>query len=274
MARVDSKLLLFIVESPNPIDVFKHRTEGKVLASVSELVGHRADYMLVKTEDELRAAARYIASIDTSADADKQDSEKPIKELGFPLEEIRHLLDDPEFNVREALVLQRELLTERQVRLQTLLQSVEKALEAHEKGIAMSKEEMFEVFGDFDPAEHEAEVQQRWGDTDAFKESRKRTARYTKQDWITIRNEAESIYRRLVDHMEAGQSPSEPKVMDLAEEHRKHIDRWFYPCSKVMHRGLGDLYVNDPRFTANIEKAGVGLAAYLREAIIANAGRP
>lgn len=193
-----------------------------------------------------------------------------FKELGFPLEEIRRLLDDPGFDVRNALATQRELITQRQARLQALLQAVEKAIEAHERGIAMTKEEMFEVFGDFDPTEHQAEAEQRWGDTDAYQESMKRTARYRKQDWIAIKNEAESIYRRLVDHMEAGTRPTDPKVTALAEAHRQHISKWFYECSKELHRGLGDLYVNDPRFTANIDKAGAGLAAYLREVIIAN----
>jgi DNA-binding transcriptional MerR regulator len=194
-----------------------------------------------------------------------------FKELGFPLEEIRRLLDDPGFNVRDALATQRKLITQRQARLQTLLQAVEKAIEAHERGIAMTKEEMFEVFGDFDPTEHRAEAEKRWGDTGAYQESMKRTARYRKQDWIAIRNEAEAIYRRLVDHMEAGTLPTDPKVMALAEEHRQHLSKWFYECSKEIHRGLGDLYVSDPRFMANIDKAGAGLAAYLREAIIANA---
>jgi DNA-binding transcriptional MerR regulator len=196
-----------------------------------------------------------------------------FKELGFPLEEIRLLLDDPGFNVRDALATQRELLTQRQARLQALLQAVEKAIEAHEKGIAMTKEEMFEVFGDFNPTEHQAEAEQRWGETEKYRESMKRTARYKKQDWIAIKNEAESISRRFVDHMEAGTLPTDPKVMALAEEHRQHISKWFYDCSKEMHRGLGDLYVNDPRFTANIDKAAPGLAAFMRESIFANAGR-
>ena len=56
----------------------------------------------------------------------------------------------------------------------------------------------------------------------------------------------------------------------LVEQHRQHIDRWFYPCSKEMHKGLGAMYVADPRFTANLDKAGPGFAQYLSDAIAAS----
>jgi hypothetical protein len=38
-----------------------------------------------------------------------------------------------------------------------------------------------------------------------------------------------------------------------------------------MHRALGEMYVADPRFAANYEKIEPGLAAYVRDAIAANA---
>ena len=41
-------------------------------------------------------------------------------------------------------------------------------------GINLTPEERFEVFGDFNPDEHAAEVEERWGDTDAYRESQRR----------------------------------------------------------------------------------------------------
>ncbi len=61
--------------------------------------------------------------------------------------------------------------------------------------------------------------------------------------------------------------------MDLAEEHRQHISRWFYDCSLEIHRGLGDMYVADPRFTSTYEAIAPGLAQYVRDAVHANADR-
>jgi hypothetical protein len=73
--------------------------------------------------------------------------------------------------------------------------------------------------------------------------------------------------------MEAGTPPSSEAAMDLAERHRQHISRWFYPCPAGMHRGLGELYVADPRFTANIDRMRGGMSQYLCDAFRANADR-
>lgn len=196
-----------------------------------------------------------------------------FKELGFPLEEITRIVRDPAFDLRAALLMQRRLLTERATRVQALIGAVDAALDSLEKGTVMTKEEMFEVFGDFDPSKYEDEVQQRWGNTEAYKESARRTKRYTKQDWVRIKAEGEQIQRDLAAHLEAGHAPTDPAVLEVAERHRAYISRWFYPCSYEIHRGLGELYVNDPRFTENIDKLKPGLAAFTREAFRANAER-
>lgn len=64
-----------------------------------------------------------------------------------------------------------------------------------------------------------------------------------------------------------------PGSPDLAEAHRAHLTRWCYDCPPAMHRGLGELYVTDARFTKTIDRHRSGLAAYLRDAILANAAR-
>lgn len=48
----------------------------------------------------------------------------------------------------------------------------------------------------------------------------------------------------------------------VAEAHRAHIDRWFYPCSPQRHRQLATLYLDDPRFREHFEQRAEGLAAY------------
>ncbi len=63
------------------------------------------------------------------------------------------------------------------------------------------------------------------------------------------------------------------RAMNAGEEHRRHIDTWFYECSHDMHRGLAQMYLADPRFTAYYEGRAEGLAAYLAAAIGANADR-
>jgi hypothetical protein len=97
-----------------------------------------------------------------------------------------------------------------------------------EKGTVMTKEEMFEVFGDFDPSKYEDEAREGWGHSEAYQESARRTARYTKKDWVQIKAEGEQLQRELAAELEAGRAPTEPAVMELAERHRAYITRWFY----------------------------------------------
>jgi len=137
----------------------------------------------------------------------------------------------------------------------------------------MTKEEMFEVFGDFDPAEYEEEVQERWGQSDAYKESSRRTAKYTKSDWERFKAESEQIGTDTARLMDEGVLASDPRAMDLAEQARMQIDAWFYPCSHEMHVNLAEMYLADPRFTATYEKIHEGMARYWHDAILANAAR-
>ena len=140
-------------------------------------------------------------------------------------------------------------------------------------GISLTPEERFEVFGDTDPTQHAAEAAQRWGDTDAYRESSRRTSRYTKADWQRIMAEGKNIETRLAAALAAGLASDSAMAMDLAEEHRRHISGSYYDCPLEMHRSLADMYVQDPRFTAHYEEVAPGLATYVRDAIQANAAR-
>ncbi|MFI7593076.1 MerR family transcriptional regulator [Micromonospora sp. NPDC049359] len=193
------------------------------------------------------------------------------RELGFPLEEITAIIDDPAADPAAHLRRQHELLTERMKRLQEMVTAIEFAMEASKLNIQLTPEERFEVFGDFKPEEYEAEAEQRWGGTDAYRESNRRASRYGKEDWLRIKAENEDWGRRIVALMASGAPADGPEAMDLAEEHRQIISRWFYECSYEVQTGLADMYMADERFTAYYEKIAPGLAAYISEAIHANA---
>ena len=140
-------------------------------------------------------------------------------------------------------------------------------------GFSLTPEEMLEVFGDHDPAEHAAEAEERWGDTDAYRESQRRVASYTKQDWLRLREEVSQIESELAAALRSGQPATSEAAMDAAERHRLHIDRSFYPCAHEMHRALGQMYVDDARFAKHYEDIADGLSVYVRDAIAANADR-
>ena len=196
-----------------------------------------------------------------------------FRELGFGLEEIKTVMNDDGADASAHLRRQHAMLRERIRRLERMAAAVEKALEARTMGISLTPEERLEVFGDFDPDAHTAEAEERWGENDAFRESQRRTARYTKADWERMKVESAAPIGALTAAMRAGAPADSSEAMDAAEAHRQHISRWFYDCTYEIHAGLGEMYVADPRFASTYEKIAPGLAAFLRDAIVANAAR-
>ncbi|HVF52852.1 MAG TPA: MerR family transcriptional regulator [Actinomycetota bacterium] len=195
------------------------------------------------------------------------------RELGFALGNIADLLAESGMSRLDHLRRQHQLLVAGADRLQHMITSVENEMEAYKMGISLTPEERFEVFGDFDPDEHADEVEERWGDTDAYKESQRRVSSYTKADWEQIKADGAGIDEGLIEVKRAGLGPDSMEAMDLVERHRGHITRWFYECSVEMQRGLGQMYVADPRFKKRYDDLEPGLAEFVRDAIEANAAR-
>ena len=195
------------------------------------------------------------------------------RELGFALEEIAEILADPAAGTDDHLRRQHRLLRERRARDTALLGAIEREMEARKMGMSLTPEEQFEIFGTDKLAEYAEEAEQRWGDTEAWKQSQRRTAAYTKEDWIAIKAEADASIAGFAEAIRAGEPANGTVAMDLAEAHRQHITRWFYDCGYDMHRGLAELYVSDPRYMAEYDKIEPGFSGYVHDAMLANADR-
>jgi len=188
------------------------------------------------------------------------------RELGLGLARIAEVMAAPGFDRAAALVAQREQLARRREHLETMIGLVDATLAALRGEQTMTNEELFAAFGDFDPAAHEDEARERWGDTPAYAEAQRRTKAYTKDDWLRHRREADDVNAGLAALMDARVPADDPRALAAAERHRLLIERWFYPCPAEMHAALGELYVADPRFTATLDEVRPGLARYLRDA--------
>src|SRR5687767_15393410 len=101
--------------------------------------------------------------------------------------------------------------------------------------------------------EYAQEAEGRWGDTEQYGQSMERTSRYTEADWQRITAEAAAIEQDLAAAMADGVPADSDRAADLAEAHRQHISQYYYDCGYDIHRGLGEMYVEDPRFTAHYE---------------------
>jgi MerR family transcriptional regulator, thiopeptide resistance regulator len=244
--------------------------EVAALAGVTVRTLHHYDRIGLLSPSE-RTPAGYRRY--TPSDLDRLHRVLVYRELGFPLEEIATLLDDPAADPVAHLRRQLALLRDRLDRTRVMVAAVEKEMEAHTMGISLTPEERFEVFGNDDPSQYDAEVEERWGRTDAYRESQRRTASCSKEDWLRVKAEGEDVERRFAEALRSGVPADSEQAMDLAEEHRQQISRNFYDCPPEMHAGLGRMYVEDERFTAHYEQIAPGLAQYVSTAVQANAAR-
>ena len=262
-----------------PDDTVSGYTVGAVarLAGVSVRTLHHYDQIGLLTPAGRSAAGYRLYSL---ADLGRLHRILFYRELGFPLDEIVQIMDDPMEGDGEAggagrhLRRQHRLLREQISRRQDLLAAIEKEMEALQMGISLTPQEQFEIFGtDKAGGEWAEEAEQRWGSTDEWKQSQRRTAAYTKEDWIEIRDEGAAISQAFLDAMRAGLPATGEQAMAAAEQHRQHICQRFYDCSTDMHRRLAELYVNDQRFAKTYEDMAPGLAQYVHDAMVANAAR-
>jgi MerR family transcriptional regulator, thiopeptide resistance regulator len=243
----------------------------KTVGEVAELAGvtvrtlHHYDELGLLSPSERSGAGYRLYSHE---DLERLQEILIWRQLGFSLAEIASLLDDPGHTRLAALERQRELVGRELDRLGALAAAVDAAIDAQKNGTMIEEASMFEGF---DPTAYEDEARERWGETEAYRESARRTARYGEAEWSQIRGESSEIARGLVELMRAGAPADGSEARTLAERHREHISRWFYPCSPQMHRGLGEMYIADERFTRTYEREAKGLAAYFHDAIVANA---
>jgi len=165
------------------------------LAGVSVRLLHHYDRIGLLTPGGRNAAGYRVYSL---PDLKRLQQILYYRALGFTLEEIARILADPGQDAGAHLRRQHRLLREQINRRQDMLAALEKELEAGKMGIALTPEEQLEIFGtDKVSGEWAEEAQRRWGDTEAWAQSQRRAATYTKQDWIEIQFQANLFGRQI-----------------------------------------------------------------------------
>ncbi len=185
-----------------------------------------------------------------------------LRELDFSIQEIKGILADPDYDEMDAFKKQRHLLLLKRRRLDQLIALLDQKLEG-ETTMNFKPFDMREI--ETNKKQYQAEVNERWGKTDAYRQSQKRTGGYTADNWEAIHNEAEAIYASFVANMD--KDAADPAVQALVAEWQAHISRHYYDCSNEILAGLGLMYVNDERFKENIDAHAAGLAQLMSDAI-------
>jgi MerR family transcriptional regulator, thiopeptide resistance regulator len=204
----------------------------------------------------------------TDADIERLHVVLVYRSAGIPLDEIRSLLDDPAADPVEHLRRQHQLLLEQADRLQHTIKAVEELMNAHRNGIQLTAEEQVQIFGTKAfSKEYAAEAEERWSDTDAWKQSQQRVSRLRKEDWIAIKAEGDALLTDLARAKRDGIEPGSDEGNALAARHRASIAR-FYDCDDEMHRNLVQMYLSDDRFTRYYDDVEPGLAQFVHDIVV------
>lgn len=111
---------------------------------------------------------------------------------------------------------------------------------------------------------YKIEVEERWGETAAYKEHAEKTKNYSKEKWNDLVSEMDGIFAEFAVCMEKGGD-----ALSVVEKLQSHISENYYTCTNEMLAGLGQMYVADERFRNNIDKHAEGTAEYVSQAIAA-----
>ena len=180
------------------------------------------------------------------------------RELDFSLKSIEEILSSPNYDKHKALQEQKEMLILKKERLERLISAIDGA---------MKGENVMKAFDNTEFEKHKAEAKEKWGKTDAYKEHKEKTKDYSKDKWNSLAAGMDEIMAAFGASMKNGAAPDSSEAQDLVKSLQRHITENYYNCTNEILYGLGQMYVADDRFRANIDKHGEGTAAFIRESI-------
>ena len=117
-------------------------------------------------------------------------------------------------------------------------------------------------------SQFESEVHERWGDTDAYRQSKARTSKYSKEDFEAAKIDQETATELFVYAFGNSLPIDSPKAQEAVIAHREAITKWFYDCTVEIQKNLAVMYIEDPRFKEYYDGRVRGLAQYVHDAIV------
>lgn len=231
------------------------------IKEITDLVGtsvrtlHYYDEIGLLTPDETTEAGYRVYS---QANLETLQQILFYRELGFSLKEIKEILDSPLFDRQKTLEAQYKMLLKKHEQLEQMIETIKKTIKQTKGEIKMTNKDMFKGF-DFSHNPYEEEAREKWGD-EAVDKANKITSNMSRFD----QEKFNEIFQNLAE------------IRTLAPDSavaQKEIHTWYEYLNKIhsysldAFKGLGQMYVDDARFTKNIDQFGEGLAVFMRDAM-------
>jgi DNA-binding transcriptional MerR regulator len=185
------------------------------------------------------------------------------REMGLELQQIKIILEDPDFDMVSVLQVHRQNLRDKIDRLQTLIRTVDATLMHLMGELDMKGNNMFEGFTEEKQKQYDKEAIESWGE----KASRSINLwnSYSQERRQAIMQEGKEIYEGIVSNM--GKGTKSPEIRALLKRWHEHLKNYYEPTLEIL-KGLGEMYYDHPDFNANFSKMHPDLPAFLKEAIL------
>lgn len=191
-----------------------------------------------------------------------------FRELDFPIDDIRQIMNSPSFDMKQALLDHRVMIELKKKRLTGLIKTIDKTLIKLEKDKPMDEQDLketYDTFGEDTVKKYAAEVKERWGNTEAYKQSMERYSKMTKADMEKYKTDSDIFMKKAAEVSVHG--ALSPEFQEIIAQHFDALRTWYEPNFE-MYRGMAKMYVDDSRFTAYYEKYKPGLAKIFSEGML------
>lgn len=185
-----------------------------------------------------------------------------FRELEFPLGDIKEIVSSQCYDRQEILSKHKELLIQKRKRLDALIGMIDTAL-GDAPCIDMNVYDMTDI--NEMRKKYAAEVKERWGKTEAYMESEQKTGEYDDVRWNMLKGEGDAILKTFGQNRHL--KPESKEAQQLVKRWQTYISDNFYHCTDEILYCLGLMYVEDERFTKNIDRNGKGTAEFMAKAI-------
>ena len=183
-----------------------------------------------------------------------------FREIGFPLKEIRGILDAPDYDRNRVLEKQIELLEQKKTRLQALIYLT--------KGIKLIGVKYLEMdgFNINKLNDYSAQAKTLYGKTDAYKEYEQKARGRSKEQENALGGQVMDFFVRLGQMKDL--SPDSEAVQTWVKELQEFFTEHFYTCTPQLLLGLSEMYAGGGSMNENIDAVGgKGTGEFAREAI-------
>jgi DNA-binding transcriptional MerR regulator len=185
------------------------------------------------------------------------------RELDMRLEQIKAILDNPNFDVLRALGGHKVALQARAERLTRLVQTVDNTIDLMKGKDHMNANGLFEGFSEEEQDDYAREAEQAY-DPETVKTSNRKWKAYPPEEKKRILADGKAIFVDLTAAISKGAESAEVQAI-IARWHQNMQNFWSPNDEQLV--GLAELYDADGRFRANFDRLDPKLAEFMRESV-------